>query len=115
MEGLVEALEGKRMVHHHTHRADDIMTVLRLAEEFGFRVVLHHVSEGWMVADELARAGVPASVIMIDSPGGKIEAMNLSLETAAILAKARSGGMAWRTRGRFINSSCEGVLDRRAR
>ena len=46
LETLVEAMQGKRVVHHHTHRADDIMTVIRLSKEFGFRVVLHHVSEG---------------------------------------------------------------------
>src|SRR5690606_27363870 len=45
MEAMLEVLDGKRIVHHHTHRADDIATVLRLKEEFGFRVVLHHVSE----------------------------------------------------------------------
>ncbi|MFQ5495460.1 MAG: amidohydrolase, partial [Phycisphaerae bacterium] len=37
LEAMVEVLEGKRIVHHHTHRHDDIMTVLRLAKEFGFR------------------------------------------------------------------------------
>ncbi|MCH7596078.1 MAG: amidohydrolase family protein [Planctomycetes bacterium] len=88
LEALVEVLEGKRMVHHHTHRHDDIMTVLRLAKEFGFRVVLHHVSEGWKVADEIAKAGVPCSVIMIDSPGGKLEAAELAFETGGILEKA---------------------------
>jgi len=77
MEGLLEVLDGKRIVHHHTHRHDDILTVLRLAKEFGFRVVLHHVSEAWMVADEIAAAGVPCSIIAIDSPGGKLEAINL--------------------------------------
>ena len=41
MEALVEVLEGKRVVHHHTHRHDDIITVLRLKKEFGFKVVLH--------------------------------------------------------------------------
>ena len=46
--------KGKRIVHHHTHRHDDIMTVLRLAQEFGLHVVLHHVSDGWKVADEIA-------------------------------------------------------------
>ncbi|HEX9656487.1 MAG TPA: amidohydrolase, partial [Bacteroidota bacterium] len=68
MEALVEVLEGKRIVHHHTHRADDILTVLRLKEEFGFRLVLHHVSEGWKVAEEIARAKVPCSIITLDSP-----------------------------------------------
>ena len=69
LEALVEAMQGKRVVHHHTHRHDDIMTVLRLAQEFGFRVVLHHVSEGYKVADEIAKAKAPCSVILIDSPG----------------------------------------------
>lgn len=88
MEALLEAMDGTRVVHHHTHRQDDILTVLRLQKEFGFRCVLHHVSEGWMVADEIAAAGVPCSVIVIDSPGGKLEAARLSLETGAILDRA---------------------------
>jgi imidazolonepropionase-like amidohydrolase len=64
------------------------MTVLRLSKEFGFRVVLHHVSEGWKVADEIAAAGAPCSIIIVDSPGGKLEAINLVYETGAILEKA---------------------------
>ncbi len=88
MEALVEVLDGRRMVHHHTHRSDDIITVLRLAKEFGFRVVLHHVSEAWKVADEIAAAGAPCSVILVDSPGGKLEAAELSYETGAVLEKA---------------------------
>jgi imidazolonepropionase-like amidohydrolase len=88
LETLVEVLERRRTVHFHTHRHDDILTVLRLADEFGFRVVLHHVSEGWKVADEIAAAGVPCSVIVIDSPGGKEEARDLSLLTGALLERA---------------------------
>ena len=88
METLVEVLEGKRIVHHHTHRHDDIMTVIRLANEFGFRVVLHHVSEGWKVADEIAEANIPASIILVDSPGGKLEAVNLIYENARDLEQA---------------------------
>lgn len=88
LEPLVEVLEGKRVVHHHTHRHDDIVTVLRLREEFGFRCVLHHVSDGALVADRIAAAGVPCSVIVIDAPGGKQEAVGLSLETAAVLDRA---------------------------
>ncbi len=87
-EALLEVLDGTRVVHHHTHRHDDILTVLRLSKEFGFRVVLHHVSDGWMVADEIAAAGASVSVIQIDSPGGKLEAVNLSPKTGAILEKA---------------------------
>jgi len=88
LEALVEVLDGKRIVHHHTHRHDDIITVLRLAKEFNFRVVLHHVSEGWKVADEIARAGVPCSVIVVDSPGGKLEAIDLTFKTGGVLEKA---------------------------
>ncbi|MES1226925.1 MAG: amidohydrolase, partial [Bacteroidota bacterium] len=88
MEALVEVLEGKRIVHFHSHKMNDILTVLRLQKEFGFRVVLHHVSEAWKVADEIAKAGVPCSIINIDAPGGKLEAMNCSPKTGSILEKA---------------------------
>lgn len=88
LEPLVDVLNGVRVVHHHTHRHDDILTVLRLQKEFGFQVVLHHVSEAWKVASEIAQAGVACSVILIDSPGGKLEAVDLSLETCAVLERA---------------------------
>lgn len=88
LEALIEVLEGKRIVHHHTHRHDDILTVLRLRDEFGFRVVLQHVSEAWKVADEIAAAGVPSSIIVIDSPGGKLEARDLSFANGAALERA---------------------------
>jgi len=85
LESLVEVLEGKRIVHHHTHRHDDILTVLRIAEEFGFRVVLHHVSDAWKVADEIAAAGVGSSLILVDSPGGKLEAQDIAWENGLAL------------------------------
>lgn len=88
LDFLCDVLDGKKIVHHHTHRADDIMTVLRLQKEFGFRVVLHHVSEAWKIADEIAAAKVPCSVIVIDSPGGKLEAAEMSWATGGILEKA---------------------------
>lgn len=88
MEALAEVLDGKRIVQHHTHQHNDILSVLRLAEEFKFRVVLHHVSDGWKVPAEIARAKVPASVIVIDSPGGKMETRDARLENPALLDKA---------------------------
>ena len=87
MEALVEVLEGKRTVHFHTHRHDDILTALRLQKEFGFKLVLQHVSEAWKVADEIAKANVPASIIMIESPGGKLETMDVSMTNGAALEK----------------------------
>lgn len=88
MEALVEVLDRKRVVHFHTHRHDDIMTALRLQKEFGFRIVLQHVSEAWKVADEIAKAKAPASIIMIDAPGGKLETMDVDFKNGAALEKA---------------------------
>jgi imidazolonepropionase-like amidohydrolase len=88
LEMLVEVLDGKRVVQHHTHRHDDILTVLRLQKEFGFKVVLHHVSEAAKVADEIAAAGVASSIIIIDSPGGKLEARDIGFDNGAILERA---------------------------
>ncbi len=88
MEMLVQVLDGKRTVQFHTHRHDDIVTVLRLSQEFHFKVVLHHASDAWMVTDEIARAKAPVSLILIDSPGGKEEAKDASLFTAARLDAA---------------------------
>ncbi|MEP6574523.1 MAG: amidohydrolase family protein [Gemmatimonadota bacterium] len=88
MEALVQVLDGKRVVHMHTHRHDDILTALRLQKEFGYRLVLHHVSEGWKVAKEIADAHVACSIIVIDSPGGKLEAAEMRLENAKMLTDA---------------------------
>ncbi|MEQ9309816.1 MAG: amidohydrolase family protein [Balneolaceae bacterium] len=88
MEALVQILEGKRTVHNHTHRHDDILTAIRLSQEFGYKVVLHHVSEAWKVADEIAAADIPASIITLDSFGGKLEAIDFSNKNAVSLEKA---------------------------
>ena len=88
LDPVIEILQGKRTVHFHTHRADDIMTAIRLAEEFQFPLVLQHVSEGYKVADEIARRNIPCSVIVLDAPGGKPEAIEMTLRNAAVLEKA---------------------------
>jgi imidazolonepropionase-like amidohydrolase len=88
METLVEVLVRKRTVHFHSHRADDLMTAVRLAEEFGFELVLQHATEGYRIADELARRKIPASLTLVDSPGGKMETAGLLEENAAVLARA---------------------------
>ncbi|HET9440020.1 MAG TPA: amidohydrolase family protein [Longimicrobiales bacterium] len=88
LEALAEVLDGRRTVHFHSHRHDDILTAIRLKQEFGFKLVLQHATEAWRVAREIAAAQVPVSVIVIDAPGGKLEAMGLSFETGAVLEKA---------------------------
>lgn len=88
LESLLDALEQRKIVHFHTHRHDDVLTALRLQKEFGFRIVLQHVTEAWKVAREIAAAKAPASIIVIDSPGGKLETVDLAFNNGAILEKA---------------------------
>src|SRR5580698_412273 len=88
LDAVVQVLEGKRIVHNHTHRADDVMTVLRLADEFHYRVVVHHGTESCDVADELAKRHIGVSFTMIDAPGGKPETINFSISCPARLEKA---------------------------
>src|SRR5271163_1518449 len=58
LDPLVEVLQGKRYVHAHCYREDEILMLLRVAKEFGFKVrTLQHVLEGYKVADEIAAAG----------------------------------------------------------
>jgi imidazolonepropionase-like amidohydrolase len=62
LETLVEILEGRRDVHSHSYRADEILMLMRVAEDLGFRIrCFQHVLEGYKVADELAAHGAGAS------------------------------------------------------
>ena len=88
LEALVLVLDGKRIVQHHTHRADDIMTVLRISDEFHYRVVLQHGTEAYLVVDEVAKRHIPVSLTIVDAPGGKMETINSDLAAAGILEKA---------------------------
>ncbi|MFB0612609.1 amidohydrolase family protein [Aurantiacibacter poecillastricola] len=88
MDAMCEVLDGSRLVHFHTHRSDDIMTALRLRREFGFDMLIQHGIESGQVAGEIAAEGVPVSAIIVDSPGGKLEAAEAVLETAAMLEDA---------------------------
>lgn len=58
-EALLPVVEGRLPVHFHAHRADDIFTAVRLAEEFGLRYVIVHGTEAHLVADALAQTGAP--------------------------------------------------------
>ena len=87
-DALAQLVDGQRTVHFHTHRADDVATILSLGREFGLELVLHHVSEGWKVAEAIAEAGAPCSLILLDAPGGKEEALQVALETGGVLERA---------------------------
>lgn len=88
LEPLVEILEGRRLVHAHCYRADEIVMLLNLADEFGFKIkTLQHVLEGYKVAPEIARHGAGAS-IFIDNWGYKMEAYDSIPYAAAIMTRA---------------------------
>ena len=88
LEPLVEILEGKRLVHAHCYRADEIVMLLNLADEFGFKIkTLQHVLEGYKVAPEIARHGAAAS-LFVDNWGYKMEAYDAIPYAAAILTRA---------------------------
>jgi len=74
LEPLVEVLEGKRLVHAHSYRADEMLMLLNVAKEFGFTVkTLQHGLEGYKIASEIAKAGTGLSSFA-DSWSYKIEA-----------------------------------------
>ena len=87
LEPLVEILEGKRLVHAHCYRADEILMLINLADEFGFKIkTFQHVLEGYKVAAEIARHGAGASTFT-DFWGYKIEAYDAIAYNAAIMVR----------------------------
>jgi len=87
LDPLVEVLEGKRYVHSHCYREDEILMLLRVAKEFAFKVrTFQHVLEGYKVADELAAAGVGASTFS-DWWAYKVEAYDAIPYNAALMTK----------------------------
>ena len=85
LEALVEILAGERLVHAHSYRADEILQLLRLAEELGFRIAtLQHVLEGYRVADEIASHGAGASTFS-DWWAYKVEAYEAIPHNAALM------------------------------
>jgi imidazolonepropionase-like amidohydrolase len=87
LEPLVEVLEGKRYVHAHCYREDEILMLLRVAKEFGFKVrTLQHVLEGYKVADEIAASGAGASTFS-DWWAYKVEAFEAIPYNTAIMTR----------------------------
>ncbi len=87
LERLAEILDGKRQVHSHCYRADEILQLLRLAEEFDFRIAtLQHVLEGYKVANEIAAHGAGASTFS-DWWGYKVEAYDAIPHNAALMTE----------------------------
>ena len=88
LEAMIPVLEGKIPLKAHAHRADDILTTIRIAKEFGVGLTLDHCTDGAVIADELAKEGYPAFVGPSFGAKTKIELDSKSFETPGILHKA---------------------------
>ncbi|NLW24897.1 MAG: amidohydrolase [Clostridia bacterium] len=87
-ENLVKALNREIPVRAHAHRADDILTALRIGKEFNLRMVIEHCTEGHKILPELLEAGVPVAVGPSLTNRSKVELGELSFKTPGLLAKA---------------------------
>lgn len=88
LEPLVEVLEGKRQIHSHGYRADEMLTLLEIADEYGFKVaVLQHALDAYKIAPEIAAHGASISTFA-DMWGYKIEAYDAIPHNAAIATRA---------------------------
>ncbi len=88
LSALLPLLNGTMPAHFHAHRADDMATALRIAKEFSLKPILIHGTEGHLIADFLAKEGIPVITGPFLGDRSKPELTNLCLENTAILHKA---------------------------
>lgn len=87
-EALGRLLRGEIKARIHAHRADDILTAIRVAEEFGFECSLQHATEGYLIADILAAKGIACVVGPLLSEPSKMELTKITLANPGRLARA---------------------------
>ena len=87
-ECWLPVLRGEIPLKAHAHRADDILTAVRIAKEFGLKMTLDHCSEGHFILEELQESGFPAIVGPDMASRNKIEVRNMSFKTAGLLSNA---------------------------
>jgi imidazolonepropionase-like amidohydrolase len=88
LEALGKVLQGEIPWRQHCHRADDIATAMRIAEEFGYRLVIDHGTEAYLLADKIAAAGIPVVIGPLMTSRSKAELRNRSLANPGRLAAA---------------------------
>jgi imidazolonepropionase-like amidohydrolase len=88
LEALGRVLRREIPWRQHCHRADDIATALRLAAEFGYDLVLDHCTEGYLIVDKIAAAGVPVVTGPLITARSKVELRNRTLANPGVLAAA---------------------------
>lgn len=87
-EHILKALHGEIPIRLHAHRADDILSAIRLKDEFGLKMIIEHVTEGHLIVEQLKEANVAAAVGPSLSNRAKVEMENVTFATAGILASA---------------------------
>ena len=88
MEALLPVLRGEIPLKAHAHATEDIFTALRIAREFGLKITLEHVTEGHLIADELAKENVPVAVGPSLTAASKFELRNKTFATPGVLSNA---------------------------
>ena len=88
LEAMIPVIKGELPLKAHAHRADDILTSIRIAKEFGVKLTLDHCTDGSLIADELAEEGLPAFVGPSLGSKSKIELANKSFTTPKELTDA---------------------------
>lgn len=87
MEALIPVLEKKIPIKAHAHRADDILTAIRIAREFDLKMTLDHCTEGHLIVDYIKDCGYPALVGPTLTARKKVETKNKTFKTLGILSK----------------------------
>ncbi len=88
LEAMIPVIKGEIPLKAHAHRADDILTIIRIAKEFNLKLTLDHCTDGSLIADELGKEGYPAFVGPSFGSKTKIELSNKSFETPGVLHRA---------------------------
>jgi imidazolonepropionase-like amidohydrolase len=88
LQALQPVLQGRLPLVVEAHRASDLRTALRLAEEYDLKLILLGATEGWMVADEIARARVPVIVKVLQNLPASFERLGSRFDNAAMLRRA---------------------------
>ena len=88
LDSLLPVMRGEIPLKAHAHQANDIFTAIRIAEEFGVKLTLEHVTEGHLITEELAEAGYMVAVGPSMTNASKFELRNKTWETPGALSKA---------------------------
>jgi imidazolonepropionase-like amidohydrolase len=88
LEILGKVVSGELPWCQHAHRADDIATAIRLSEEFGYKLILNHGTEGHLIADVIADKQIPVIIGPLFTARSKVELRNRGLRNPGILARA---------------------------